>query len=377
MKKITVLIIAFFLGLMCFAQLETREITHDDTTRKYLEYLPADYSGEDAFPVVFGLHGLGDNMNDFYNVGMNYIADTAGFILIVPEALEFTVFGQTLTAWNSGASMYGITPNVDVDDTGFLMAVLDSLNTHYNIDTEQVFFFGLSMGGYMCNKLACEKADRIDAIASVSGTMGVNYSPEPVDPIACLHIHGTNDETVSYTNNTSGMDADSLVNFWIAHNNNDTAAVVFSYPDTVDDGVSFERFVYPDGDKQVVHIKVINGEHNWYYTPQNDIDYAQEIWRFFKYRFPETEQNFIPVMSAGNFSIYPNPVTQHDIVNIKFEDNNVPQKLYLCNNHGQLVKTIPLNGQKEVNMNISTLSAGLYNIYTYPGKSQNKLIICR
>ncbi len=361
-------------AVMCYAQLETREIMHDDTTRKYLEYIPANYTGNDAFPVVFGLHGLGDNMNNFYNVGMNYIADTAGFILIIPEALEFSMMGYTMTAWNSGASLNGITPNTDVDDTGFLMSVLDSLENHYTIDTTQVYFFGLSMGGYMCNKLACEKADRINAIASVSGTMGINYTPEPVLPIACLHIHGTNDETVAYTGNTSGMDADSLVNFWVAHNNNDTAAIEYTYPDTVNDNLVFERYVYPNGDAQVAHIKVINGEHTWYYTPQNDIDYAREIWRFFKYRFPETEQQSIASVTANAFEMFPNPASS--LVNITFNETNAPDLINIYNSSGSLVKTITPD-DFQFTLNVAEMPSGIYYLSTSSGSLNRKLVINR
>jgi polyhydroxybutyrate depolymerase len=374
MKKMSMIFVALVSAVMCYAQLETREITHDDTTRKYLEYIPASYTGNEAFPVVFVLHGLGDNMNNFYNVGMNYIADTAGFILIIPEALEFSMMGYTMTAWNSGASSNGITPNTDVDDTGFLMAVLDSLETHYTIDTTQVYFFGLSMGGYMCNKLACEKADRINAIASVSGTMGVNYTPEPVLPIACLHIHGTNDETVAYTGNTSGMDADSLVNYWIAHNNNDTAAIEYTYPDTVDDNLVFERYVYPNGDAQVAHIKVINGEHTWYYKPQNDIDYAQEIWRFFKYRFPEPEQQAISFETSIGCSMFPNPASS--FVTIEINETATSGDINIYNSSGKLVQTISPEAQ-HVQLDVSGMPVGMYYVCTSSGKLMHKLVVSR
>ncbi|MFW5805690.1 MAG: alpha/beta fold hydrolase [Bacteroidales bacterium] len=374
MKKIALLFVALLGVVMCYAQLETREIMHDDTTRKYLEYLPDNYAGDEVFPVVVGLHGLGDNMNNFYNVGMNYIADTAGFILIIPEALEFDFLAYTMTAWNSGASLYGITPNTDVDDTGFLMAILDSLETHYTIDTSQVYFFGLSMGGYMCNKLACEKADRINAIASVSGTMGINYDPDPVHHIACLHIHGTNDETVAYTGNNSGMDADSLVNFWVAHNNNDTATIKYTYPDTVNDNLMFERYVYPNGDAQVAHIKVINGEHTWYYTPQNDIDYAREIWRFFKYRFQETEEAGSPSLFINKYSMYPNPASSH--VNIDLHNSIIPEAIKLWNVNGEVIQTIyPYDTQ--IRLDVSNLPTGLYYLSTASDKSARRLVISR
>lgn len=306
------LMIAIFIFSSAFAQLETRNFNWDNSDREYLEYIPNGYTGTSPVPVVFGLHGLGNNMNNFYNVGMNLIADTAGFILIVPQAKTFSVFGQTSTAWNSGASLYGITPNADVDDTGFLMAVLDSLENNYNIDTESVYFFGFSMGGYMCNRLAAEVAERINAIASVSGTMGINFTPEPseTDFVACLHFHGNADETVQYTGNGSGMDADEVVEFWRDNNGNQETPIVFEYPDLKEDELTFERYVYPNGQAQVAHIKVIGGDHAWYYHPVNDIDYGKEIWTFFRYRFPEEdeEDNAITHNKREIISFYPNPV---------------------------------------------------------------------
>jgi polyhydroxybutyrate depolymerase len=306
------------IALVCnaFAQLETRTMNWDELERTYLEYVPTNYSGDQAVPVVFGLHGLGDNMNDFYNVGMNFIADTAGFILIVPQAETFSVYGQTSTAWNSGASLYGITPNENVDDTGFLMAVLDSLENNYNIDTESVYFFGFSMGGYMCNRLAAEVPDRINAIASVSGTMGINFTPDPsaTDFVACLHFHGTADGTVEYTGNGSGMDADELVEFWRDNNGNDETPAFYEYPDIQSDGLTFERYVYPNGEAQVAHIKVIGGDHAWYYHPVNDIDYGKEMWKFLRYRFSE-DLTSIADSKTDLIAFYPNPVKDKLTIN--------------------------------------------------------------
>jgi polyhydroxybutyrate depolymerase len=350
------LIIAVLTISNAFSQLETRNIIWDNTNREYLEYLPADYSIETSTPIVFGLHGLGDNMNNFYNFGMKFIADTANFILIIPQADTFSVYSQTLTAWNSGASLYGITPNTDVDDTGFLMAILDSLDTHYNIDTEAVYFFGFSMGGYMCNRLAAEVPERINAIASVSGTMGVNFTPEPStqDYVACLHIHGDADGTVEYSGNNSGMDAEELIEFWKSHNGNHEPAILHNYPDNQEDGLTFERFVYPNGEAQVAHIKVIDGQHAWYYHPTYDVDYNKEIWNFFRYRFSE-DPTSIANSKTDLISFYPNPV--RDILHIK-SLSNTNTEVRLFNALGVEIRKKTFKADCQLDMN--KLSGGMY-----------------
>ena len=356
MKNLLTSILACLVIGNTFAQLETRTFTWDETERQYLEYIPTGYTGEEAVPVVFGLHGLGDNMNNFYSIGMNYIADTANFILIIPQAEEYTYFTQTFTAWNSGASLYGITPNADVDDTGFLMAVLDSLINNYNVDTESVYFFGFSMGGYMCNRLAAEVGERINAIASVSGTMGVNFDPQPdaETHVACLHFHGTADETVPYSENTSGMDAEEVVEFWRAHNNCEETAIQYNYPDTETDNLTFERYVYPDGDAQVAHIKVIGGAHEWYHSPNNDIDYGTEIWTFFKYRFSE-EPVSSQVINQEEWDIYPNPVKNS--LNIRASESQ-QAKLQIFNALGLEIANQTISGSTSFRM--TDLPEGVY-----------------
>lgn len=349
MKKILLLLVVVALSMQSFAQLETRTLTWDGIEREYLEYLPSGYSGDEAVPVVFGLHGLGGSMNNFYNLGINNMADTAGFILIVPQAIEAFYMAYSLgTAWNSGASMSGIVPNEDVDDTGFLMAVLDSLESNYNIDTESVYFFGFSMGGYMCNRLACEVGDRIDAIASVSGTIGNAFDPQPTDHVACLHFHGTADETVPYSSNTSGMDADSLVNFWADFNNCDETPIVYNYEDTHSDNLTFERYIYNGGDESVAFIKVIGGEHNWYYYSQNDIDYATEIWRFFRNRFTDQSASKETINSETDIQLYPNPV--HDILNIKLT-NGQKAEVALFDSLGSLILEKMVYGTISISLN--------------------------
>ncbi len=161
MKKSLVLIIVISLPVFSFNQQTLRSFEWDGVTRQYLEYVPQIYNPEHPAPVIFCLHGLGDNMNNFTGVGFQQLSESTGWIVITPQALMASVpiLGQIGTAWNSGAGgefpLIGYTIlNENVDDSGFLMAILDSLENHFNIDTDSVFFMGFSMGGFMSHKMS-------------------------------------------------------------------------------------------------------------------------------------------------------------------------------------------------------------------------------
>ncbi|HOY38575.1 MAG: T9SS type A sorting domain-containing protein [Bacteroidales bacterium] len=358
MKKHLLLLPMLLICFSVFAQLNTRTLTWDGTARQYLEYVPSVYSGETPVPVVFCLHGLGDNMTNFSQIGFDNIADTANFIVITPQALVAYYMSYEIgTSWNSGASLYGIVPNADVDDSGFLMAILDSLQNHYNIDPERVFVMGFSMGGYMTNRLGSEHGDRIKAIASVSGTFGIAFTPDPVGPISSLHFHGTADETVPYLNNTSGMDAEELVAYWVDINNASQTPEVYNYPNTKPDGLTFERYTYTGGDNDTYDcfIKVVGGEHNWYYYPNNDIDYSIEIWRFFTNSMITTG---IASVEHCESTLYPNPAT--DFINFDIApDSNGIKSLQICDVTGRVLCQCKANVGSN-HLDVSSLPSGVY-----------------
>jgi polyhydroxybutyrate depolymerase len=129
MKKIYLFVLVTLLATGIFAQYSTRSFTFGGVTRQYLLYIPAAYDGSKAVPFVMALHGLGDNMNNFAGINFNSIADTANFIFAIPQALVDTVLSGS-TAWNSGAGEFGITLNPNVDDVGFLNALIDTVSAH-------------------------------------------------------------------------------------------------------------------------------------------------------------------------------------------------------------------------------------------------------
>lgn len=346
MKNIYALFFTF-ITLGSFAQHTTHSFDWDGLTREYIMYVPASYDGSTAVPVVYCLHGLGDNMNNFKGIGMNFVADTANFIVITPQAIVDPLVGSS--AWNSGASYLGYTLNGGVDDIGFFGAILDTLVDNYNIDETKVFSCGFSMGGFMTNRLGCEMNDRIAAIASVAGTIGGGLTCTPGRAVPACHFHGTGDSTVYYEGNLYGSDAEALVTFWATNNNCGGSPTVTTLPDIMADDIIITHSLYSscDDGAEVELYKVDSAEHVWL-TPANDIFYTTEIWKFFmKHTFQDVSVN--EISNSMNFAVYPNPT--NGIVTLELENTlNVTYKVIdllgkelMVNTVSALIETVDLS----------------------------------
>lgn len=381
----------FFLAIMAFAlnAQTTKTITWDGQERQYLEYVPTSYSEAVAAPVLFMLHGMGDDINNFFQATqIRNVAEEQGWIIICPQALDFTYAIPGLgsqdfgTCWNVGSTvsvsfeMYGfplnfdVTVNENVDDEGFLMAALEATKAEYNVDQNKIFFAGFSLGGFMSHRMAIQHGDIINSIAAVSGVIGNDLTTlTPVDNVNVLQFFGTNDEMITYDDAmislqtlgyyNLGMPVEETVEYWRAFNQCDEAPIVEQYPDTHNDGLTFEMYRYLNGnnDSRVAFIKVYNGIHTWYSGYNHDIDYNTEIVNFFN---NTTDVNGVEEATSNTLTVYPNPA--NDFINV---DKTV--KIYdLC---GKLV----IKGSGKID--VSTLPEGMYFV-----KSENdysKLIINR
>ena len=326
MKKIFTIVALTLCTFALSAQHVARTMNFEGTSRKYMEYIPTS-SPDGSMPVIFLLHGLGDNCNNFSTLHFEDVAPN--WIIITPEATNATIsiLGSSMsagTAWAAGVGGENITYmgfplgnielNEGVNDDGFILAILDSLENNFNVDTDSVFVAGFSMGGFMSNKMAIKHADRITAIASVSGTIGHFQPFEPTGNINTMHIHGTADETISYDNANFdfngiaipvGIGADSLVETWREYNQCADEPTVYQYVNSKEDNLTFEQYTYKNEEtgNKTVFIKVNNGIHTWYDGYNNDIDYNREIYNFFIGKEPES---FTLTSSSGeNGSISP------------------------------------------------------------------------
>jgi polyhydroxybutyrate depolymerase len=184
-------------------------LTYDGLERTYILHVPPSYNELHPVPLVISLHGGGGNAGHQRRVSdFNRLADDKGFIVVYPNGT-----GQrqdAILTWNGGACCgYAMTNNVD--DVGFIRALIAELSNAYAIDPKRIYVTGISNGGIMAYRLACEASDVIAAIAPVAGTL--NYKPcQPTHPVAVLHIHGTDDTHLPY-NGGVGSDSRVGVNF--------------------------------------------------------------------------------------------------------------------------------------------------------------------
>jgi polyhydroxybutyrate depolymerase len=180
-------------------------LQHGGHERAYLVHIPPSYRSEGPTPVLFAFHGGGGNMQ--LQAGDNYglidKADSAGFIAVFPNGYSRFPQGK-LATWNAG-NCCGAARDEAVDDVGFVRAVFSQLQKRVNVDPERVFATGMSNGGMLSHRLACEMADIFSAIAPVAGTDNT-LQCRPVRPISILHIHARDDTHVLFDGG-AGQDA--------------------------------------------------------------------------------------------------------------------------------------------------------------------------
>src|ERR1700752_3048181 len=128
MKKIITNIVLLLTAMPVFAQWQNKGFTHQGNARQYRVYKPASYNPSNPASLVLTLHGLGDNMTNFSNIGFNSVADTANIIVVVPQAMTDGLISST--AWNSGTGFMGYYPNSSINDVSFLSALIDTIKTN-------------------------------------------------------------------------------------------------------------------------------------------------------------------------------------------------------------------------------------------------------
>jgi polyhydroxybutyrate depolymerase len=176
----------------------TFSLPHDGLTRQYRMHVPRRYSAATPAPLVLALHGGGGDMTymatDKY-YGLISKSEAEGFIVVFPNGYSKLRSGKFAT-WDAGTCC-AAARDQKIDDVGFVRMVIRDVATQVHIDRNRIYATGMSNGGMMAYRLACEMADAFKAVASVAGTDNT-LSCTPKAPISILHIHAKNDDHVLY-----------------------------------------------------------------------------------------------------------------------------------------------------------------------------------
>jgi polyhydroxybutyrate depolymerase len=179
-------------------------------------HVPASYDPSKRTPLVINAHGLTSNATQQQATSRaNAKSDAAGFVVIHPEG--------TGNSWNAGTCC-GSAQSSNVDDAGFMRALIDEAAARLCLDPARVFMMGLSNGGHISYRGACELADKVAAIASIAGVLTMTTC-NPSRPVPVLHVHGTADAIVTYDR------GDTSVDVWRAKNQCTTMQTSFSNGD--------------------------------------------------------------------------------------------------------------------------------------------------
>jgi polyhydroxybutyrate depolymerase len=154
--------------------------------RTYLVHVPPGA----ANGLVINLHGAGQTGRD-QAVTTNYdaVADRYGFVVAYPDGVDLS--------WADGRGA-SVPDRQGVDDVGFLSTLITELTRQYGISPGRVFVTGMSAGGFMAQRLACDRADLVAAVVPVAGTLGAAVPCAPSRPVSVLEVHGDADPVVPF-----------------------------------------------------------------------------------------------------------------------------------------------------------------------------------
>lgn len=265
--------------------------------RTYLVHIPPAPPGTRPSGLVFVLHGGGGNGRQIErHTGFSALADREGFIAVYPDAVDRN--------WNDGRAAPGVAvQQKNVDDVGFLAALIAGITREFAVDPRRVYVTGASNGAFMSQRLAVELSERVAAIAPVIGGMApqVRDGFAPQVPVSVLLMNGTDDPLVPYQGGavarTRGqtIGVAEIVRLWTTRNRCPEAPEIAVLAD-VDptDGTRVRRTTYARcANRTVVTLYAIEGGgHTWpggvQYLPRavigrtsRDIEATPVIWQFF------------------------------------------------------------------------------------------------
>jgi polyhydroxybutyrate depolymerase len=277
---------------------KTVTLTIDGVLRTFIMYLPTGYNNAGKMPIIFALHGGGGAPESMYQLAdFRPIAERDKVIIVCPAGIQ--------TSWNDGRPTSANTAGIN--DVSFISQLCSYMVTNYAADATRIYATGMSNGGFMTSRLACELSDKIAAIASVAASMEQNAIAANCNTngraVPAIYIHGTLDPLVPFLGgtmspSTSGgviLSHAQVIAKWVTINNCVTPVVTTDVPDIANDGTTIKQRVYGGGNNgsEVVSYVVANGGHTW---PQGfqyiseaiigktsqDMNACEVIWQFFK-----------------------------------------------------------------------------------------------
>jgi polyhydroxybutyrate depolymerase len=243
--------------------------------------------------LVIALHGAGgDGVGMAQLSHLDLVARTAGFLVVYPDGIG--------GVWSDGRRPQ----SREADDVGFASDLIDQLERRYRIDPKRVFVTGISNGGFMSIRLACDLSDRVAAIAPVAAGFPTNVAAacQLSRPVSVLEIQGTEDPLVPFGGGAVGgpnggtvLSAEASAATWAGLDGCGSPQFAPIMTGSAGATTAIRGTTY-DGCRQASEVQLLavhGGGHTWpggeQYLPEkligrtsDLIDGSQEIWEFFQ-----------------------------------------------------------------------------------------------
>ena len=270
--------------------------------RHYAIEVPSAAQSKGPVPLVLVLHGAGGSgalALDRYR--WRDAAERDNFIAAAPDAMpafpdRAAHFLTNPRYWNDGSSR-GRPEHLQIDDIGFIAALIERLETTLPIDRRRIYVTGFSSGAGMTHRLGLELADRIAAIAPISGQ--AFGERQPARPLPVLYLVGDQDPLTPLAGGPVRLPWGGEQDHPPARNLPDTWARLDhcqSPPgiETPAPQLRLERWAHCAGSTEVLFYTVAGLGHEWaggrgrvlperMTGPYSDaVDVTELVWRFFE-----------------------------------------------------------------------------------------------
>ncbi len=151
-----------------------------------------------AAPVIFAFHGHGGTDKGFSGKGFELEWPEA--IVVYPQGLPTKSNGDQAAknpGWQHSVGEVNTNTGIIDQDLKFFDAMLSTLKSKYNVNSQQVFAHGWSNGGeFVYDVLWSVRADKLAALAPSAAVLN---STNGKTPLPVIHTAGTNDQSVKFS----------------------------------------------------------------------------------------------------------------------------------------------------------------------------------
>lgn len=251
--------------------------------------VPEGWDGRTPLPILFAFHGGGGNRRSAASVTcpggeldapgcLSAVAKAAGFAVVRADGTGSRPVRNVRT-WNAGGGTgpwnctSGGACKSGVDDVRFFDELLAEVGRVVPVDPKRVHLTGLSNGGAISHRLACERPDRVASFVALGGTnQHVAAGGACAVAVPMLQIHGTEDPCWVYETSARSClneEGDKVgvapsMEGWRVRNGCQPATDEEPLPDRDPaDGTTATRVRWRGCAAATEHIRVTGGGHTW------------------------------------------------------------------------------------------------------------------